>query len=115
MHHDGYFSFYMISSHLNENISSLDFALKTNYCQTSVQRKVMFSSHSEKLILAVADLRGCEGRPPGSQILSISCSFWENLAKSYVGAHPGELVPPPRGKSWIRHCLGIAKTNKDSK
>ena len=45
--------------------------------------------------------------PPGVQILSISCSFWEILAKSYVGAPP----PPPRrvgtlssGKSWIRHC-----------
>ena len=36
-------------------------------------------------------------RPPGVQIFSISCSFWENLAKSYVGAPPGELVPPPRG------------------
>ena len=35
--------------------------------------------------------------PPGVQILSISCSFWENLAKSYVGAPPGELVPPPQG------------------
>ena len=32
----------------------------------------------------------------GVQILSISCSFWENLAKSSVGA-PGELAPPPRG------------------
>ena len=31
------------------------------------------------------------------QILSISCSFWENLAKSYVGAPPEELAPPPRG------------------
>ena len=38
--------------------------------------------------------------PPGIQILSISCSFWENLAKSYVGAlspPPGGLVPPPLG------------------
>ena len=35
--------------------------------------------------------------PPGVQILSISCSFWEILAKSYVGAPPGELAPPPRG------------------
>ena len=37
-------------------------------------------------------------RPPlGAQILSISCSFWENVAESYVGAPPGELAPPPRG------------------
>ena len=35
--------------------------------------------------------------PLGVQILSISCSFWGNLAKSYVGAPPGELAPPPRG------------------
>ena len=35
--------------------------------------------------------------PPGVQILSISCSFWENLAKSYVGAPTGELAPPPWG------------------
>ena len=38
----------------------------------------------------------------GVQILSISCSFWENLAKSYVGAPPGswrpllgEILDPP--------------------
>ena len=52
----------------------------------------------------VADLRrGREGRPPWVQILSISCSFWENLAKSYVGAPPpgswcpllGEILDPP--------------------
>ena len=35
--------------------------------------------------------------PRGVQILSISCSFWEILPKSYVGAPPGELAPPPRG------------------
>ena len=50
---------------------------------------------------AVADLRGGAGDappPPGVQILSISCSFWEILAKLYVGAPPpGELAPPPRG------------------
>ena len=39
---------------------------------------------------------------PGIQILSISCSFWENLAKSYVGVplegwHPnlGEILDLP--------------------
>ena len=37
--------------------------------------------------------------PLRAQILSISCSFWEILAKSYVGVPPppGELAPPPRG------------------
>ena len=53
---------------------------------------------------SVADLRGAQGmRPPlGIQILSISCSFWENLAKSYVGARLGswrpllgEILDPP--------------------
>ena len=34
---------------------------------------------------------------PGAQILSISCIFWENLSKSYVGAPPWELAPPTRG------------------
>ena len=47
---------------------------------------------------------GRRGRapPPGVQILSISCSFWENLTKSYVGAplgswRPllGEILDPP--------------------
>ena len=48
----------------------------------------------------VADLHSkiLDARPPlGAQILSISCSFWENLTKTYVGAPPGELAPPPRG------------------
>ena len=47
----------------------------------------------------VADLKGGarDAHPPGVQILSISYSFWENLAKLYVGAPPGELAPPPRG------------------
>ena len=46
---------------------------------------------------SVADLSGVRVRPPGVQILSILCSFWGNLAKSYVCA-------PTSGKSWIRHC-----------
>ena len=52
------------------------------------------------LMLALADLRGgARDAPPRVQILSISCSFWENLAKLYVGA-------PTSAKSWIRHWLG---------
>ena len=42
--------------------------------------------------------------PPGVQILSISCSFWENLAKSYVGGPPWRVGAPSSRKSWIRHC-----------
>ena len=49
-------------------------------------------------VISVADLGGRRGRTPppplGTQILLISCSFRENVAKSYVGAPPGELAPP---------------------
>ena len=43
--------------------------------------------------------RGVRGTHPplGIQILSISHSFRENLAKLYVGAPPGELAPLPWG------------------
>ena len=44
-----------------------------------------------------------DARPPGVKILSISCSFWENLVKLYVGA-PRGVGAPSSGKSWIRHC-----------
>ena len=52
-----------------------------------------------RVCLSVTDLGGARNAPPplGVQILSISCSFWENLAKWYVGAPPWELAPPPRG------------------
>ena len=43
-------------------------------------------------------------RAPRAQILSISCSFWENLTKSYVGTHLRRVGAPTSGKSWIRHC-----------
>ena len=39
---------------------------------------------------------------PGVKVLSISCSFWANLTKSYVGA-PWRVGAPTSGKSWIRH------------
>ena len=35
--------------------------------------------------------------PRGSKFFQFHAVFWEILAKSYVGAHPGELAPPPRG------------------
>ena len=41
--------------------------------------------------------------PPGVQILSISCIFWENLEKSYVGALPRRVGAPSSEKSWIHH------------
>ena len=49
--------------------------------------------------------------PPGAQILSISCSFWENMAKSYVCTSPRGVGAPPRGnprsasgKSWHKQA-----------
>ena len=35
----------------------------------------------------------CTPSSLGVNILSISCSFWEKLAKLYVGALPGGLAP----------------------
>ena len=60
---------------------------------------------------AVADLRG-----RGVQILSISCSFWENLAKLYVGPLPpaswrsllGEFMDTPlKGTVTIDRMLNV--------
>ena len=61
----------------------------------------------DRLNLAVAGLgEGARDAPPGVQILSISCTFWENLAKWYVGPpSPRRVGAPTSGKSWIRHCL----------
>ena len=46
-------------------------------------------------ILSLADVGGARDVRPPVQILSISCSFWGILAKSYIGA-PGGLAPSPR-------------------
>ena len=50
----------------------------------------------------VADPRGgaTERAPTRPKIFSISCSFWENLTKLYVGAPP-EGRRPSYGESWI--------------
>ena len=56
----------------------------------------------------MADLGGGvrDARPPlGVQILSISCSFRENLACSR----------PPSGKSWIRHWVDPGEGGKSMK
>ena len=47
--------------------------------------------------ITVADLHSKILDVPGVQIISISCNFGENLAKSYVGAHPRKVSAPPRG------------------
>ena len=54
----------------------------------------LFSLHHSQIFFSGRSKGGREGRPPGVQILSISCSFWENLAKSYVGAKWGVGTPP---------------------
>ena len=62
----------------------------------------------------VVDLRGARGTraPLGVQILSISCSFWENVAKLYVGAPPGswrpllgEILDPPLMSVELFNCI----------
>ena len=45
--------------------------------------------------------------PPGVQILSISCNFWETLAKLYVGAPTPRVGAPTSRKSWIRHWIRL--------
>ena len=66
---------------------------------------------------------GTHAPPLGVQILSISCSFRENLACSRP---PWRVHAPPSGKSWIRHwivlillhelpaAMGNAKDNVES-
>ena len=59
-----------------------------------------FAAESIRFVMLIFDAtqwRCGPSRPLGVQILSISCSFWENLAKSYVGTPPRELAPPTRG------------------
>ena len=56
------------------------------------------------LFSAVADLHSKILDAPRVQILSISYSSGENLAKSYVSAAPPKVGAPTLGKSWIRHC-----------
>ena len=74
---------------------------------------IMVTNRSVHIVTATSggSKGGHEGRaPPGVQILSISCSFWENLANSYVGAPPpGELAPPPRGNPGSATGNGIEK------
>ena len=71
-----------------------------------------FNYEGKQFILisnSLADLGGGvrDARPPlGVQILSISCSFRENLACSRP---PWRVHAPPSGKSWIRHCNYFSK------
>ena len=60
------------------------------------------NSHIGSSISSGGSKGGARDAPRGAQILSISCSFWENMAKSYVGT-PRGVGAPFSGKSWIRH------------
>ena len=67
-------------------------------------RSHMFSLKSHKpegFFISSGGSKG-GGASLGAQFLSIPCSFWKNLAKSYVGA-PRGVGAPSSGKSWIRH------------
>ena len=71
-------------------------------CNRSV---VFISLHAHRLSSGARDAHS-----PGVQILSISCSFWENSAKSYVGAplgswRPllGDILDPPLLSVMQRH------------
>ena len=43
--------------------------------------------------------------PPRSKILSIWCSFWGNLAKSYYGAPSPRVSAPTSEKLWTHHII----------
>ena len=54
--------------------------------------------------------RGARDAPPPVQILSISCSFWENLSKIRMLAPPGELAPPHQEHplvDWLKIFLSL--------
>ena len=59
----------------------------TNYIQTN----------SRTIISGGFRGRAQRAPPLRPKIFSISCSFSQNLAKSYVGAPPRRLAPPPTG------------------
>ena len=62
----------------------------------------------------VADLGGRPRRAPplATKFFSISCSFRENLLKSYPGAPPWGLAPPWEnpGSATVSHTLGMLRT-----
>ena len=63
--------------------------------------------------ISVADLgEGSWDAPPprgGPISFNFYAVFWENMAKSYVGAPPGELTPPPWGNPGSATIFGLNK------
>ena len=49
--------------------------------------------------------------PPGGTNSFNFMQFWGNLAKSYVGALPGGLAPPPRGNPGSATVHGLHSTS----
>ena len=76
---------------------------------TTVRRWLRYMLCVFMWMLSVADLRqrpGARSPPPlRFKIFSISCSFSENLAKSYIGAPLQRVGPPSQGESWNRPWL----------
>ena len=66
---------------------------KSQFGQTTVSMTVYFYRVNSRT--TVADLRGAL---PWPKIFSISCSFSENLANSYVGAFPWRVRTPSYGR-----------------
>ena len=65
--------------------------------QIHFQLKIFKSFFMTFLTMPVADLGGARDICPPVEILSISCSFWKHLAKSYVAPPPPRVGTPPRG------------------
>ena len=65
---------------------------------TFVQFRLKFSRLSDGMRVQIGSIMmlHTSGGSKGGQILSISCGFWGNLAKSYV-APPRGLAHPPHG------------------
>ena len=66
--------------------------------QLLLWHRPLFCCRHRRMQGGVGDARA----PFGVQILSILCSFYENLLKSYVGK-PWRVGAPTSGKSWIRN------------
>ena len=80
------------------NVYTIDKTARPEGSTNGTCRRCIFNSGGSK-----GGARGTRALPLGAQILSISCSFSENLAKSYVGAPPlgswrpllREILDPP--------------------
>ena len=75
--------------------------MRTEWAKIPAQSNSFVSiTYSDQSRFSVADLHSKILDPAPIQILSISCSFWEDLAKSCVAPHPPE-------KGWCPHLREI--------